>query len=120
MFEHKYSEPHQFRSFIVSLLRKGSLAWPPRAEAFKRAYVGQMRNKSTGRMAAHYRCAGCQGLFPMKECHADHIDPVISVDGFVDWNTYIERMFCPVDNFQILCKPCHLIETNRERRERKK
>lgn len=118
--QHKYDSPAKFKAFVVSLLRRGSISWPPRSEAYKAACAGKQVNKSTGRMAMHYKCAGCGGLFPMKECKADHISPVVGPEGFEGWDTYITRMFCPVSNFQILCGPCHDVKTAAERQERKK
>lgn len=51
----------------------------------------------------------------------DHINPIVSVEtGFIDWNTYIDRMFCPKENWQVLCKSCHDIKTKKENEERKK
>jgi hypothetical protein len=58
----------------------------------------------------------------------DHIIPVVDPHvGFVDWNEYIERMFCEADNFQVICHDCHekkcaeekAISTERKRREKR-
>ena len=77
-------------------------------------------NEKTGRMAQHYRCAMCLGEFPAKGVVVDHIDPCVSpTEGFIDWNTYIERMFCPVENLQVACGNCHTIKSHKERKERK-
>ena len=57
----------------------------------------------------------------MEATRDDHIDPIISLeDGFVDWNNLVERMFCPEENWQKLCKPCHDVKTKAETKERKK
>jgi hypothetical protein len=46
----------------------------------------------------------------------DHIDPVIDpAVGFVSWDTVIERLFCEVEGFQVLCWACHHAKTNEER-----
>lgn len=56
----------------------------------------------------------------MEATRDDHIDPIISVkEGFVDWNNLVERMFCPEENWQKLCKTCHDIKTKKETQERK-
>jgi len=53
--------------------------------------------------------------FKRKELHVDHTEPVLDLEiGFVDWNTYIERLFCPVENLQALCKVCHGSKTMQE------
>tara|TARA_R110000803_G_scaffold200258_4_gene264561 strand:- start:837 stop:1202 length:366 start_codon:yes stop_codon:yes gene_type:complete len=62
-----------------------------------------------------YQCAHCECIFKKIELQADHIEPVLDLEhGFVDWNTYIERLFCPVENFQALCRVCHSAKTIQE------
>ena len=39
---------------------------------------------------------------------ADHKIEVIDVKkGFCDWNTYIERLYCGPDGYNMLCRSCH-------------
>jgi DNA-directed RNA polymerase beta' subunit len=75
-------------------------------------------------MKTMYKCNSCGGNFEAKDTHMDHIESVIDVQvGFVDWNTYISRLFVDVDGYQLLCSGCHLIKTTMEnemRREFKK
>ena len=69
-----------------------------------------------------FQCAKCKGPFPRKEVQVDHTDPVVPIElrtKHMDWNDIIERMFCPVENLKVLCKPCHLIKSNEERKQRK-
>lgn len=114
----------KWRSFIVSLLRSGQRRWPPKQQAVKEAKAGKLINEATGRLAEHYKCVACGGLFPLKSVQADHIEPVIDPHvGFVSWDEYINRMYCEKDNYQILCKGCHSAKTAEERsiaKERKK
>lgn len=50
----------------------------------------------------------------------DHIDPVVDPDvGFVDLNTYQERMFVGKEKLQKLCGECHTTKTNSERLPRR-
>lgn len=87
----------------------------------KDALVGKTINKETGKLAQHYKCAKCKGNFPAANVVVDHVNPVVdTMVGFVDWNTYVERMFCEADGLQVLCKPCHSDKTAQERKERKK
>lgn len=45
----------------------------------------------------------------------DHIDPVVDPKtGFVDFNTYFERMWCDKSNLQKICGDCHRLKTNAE------
>ena len=110
----------KWRGWIVSLLRRGTMKFPPRNEALRAAKTEKKINASSGRLAQHYRCAGCKEEFPAKGVCVDHIQPVIDPNGsFVDWNTYIERMFCPVDKLQVLCSSCHDLKSSKERIKRK-
>ena len=98
------------RHWLTNKLRRLSYQWPPRKEAIKRARLER----------GIYKCAICEGKFGPKEIQLDHKIPVVDEEvGFVDWNTYIERLFCDVDNFQVLCKPCHETKTFFEQEIRK-
>ena len=87
-----------------------------------------------------FLCAACRKLFlsheylPKKKggglkktsmTAIDHVDPVVGVEGFVDWNLYISRMF--EGALQILCnysgerdgvQSCHHIKTKQEQEAR--
>ena len=50
----------------------------------------------------------------------DHKEPVVPVDGSdISWDEYIFRTFCPPEDLQILCTPCHKKKTYEENRERR-
>lgn len=53
--------------------------------------------------------------------HVDHIDCVVDpLIGFVDWNTYFNRLFCSLDNLQVLCEDCHKEKSGKENEIRRK
>lgn len=109
------------KGFITSVIRGGFRRWPPKFEVLKEAKVGKKVNQASGRIAEHFKCEGCQESYPAKEVQVDHIDPVVDPKiGFVDWDTFISRLFCSEENLQVLCKGCHLLKTKLEREERKK
>ena len=110
----------RYRSFIISILRAGSRKWPQKYEALKRALIGKRLDPKTGKMSNRYKCAACSNLFKADQVQVDHIYPVVDVkDGFVDWNTYIDRMYPEAERFQILCSECHSVKTQNERKMRK-
>ena len=37
------------------------------------------------------------------------------IGSFVDWNSWIEKLFCGVENLRILCLTCHKAKTANER-----
>jgi ribosomal protein L44E len=87
----------------------------------KEAEVGRQINKDTGKLALHYRCAQCSGVFTSKNIAVDHLDPVVDPkQGFVSWDVFIERLYVEMDKLQVLCKECHTKKTLLERKERKK
>ena len=109
----------RLRTFITSTLRGGFRKYPPKYETLKAASVGKKVNAKTNRMAEHFTCNMCKGEFPAKEVNVDHVEPVVCpFTGFVDWNTFISRLFCEGGNLQVLCSPCHDIKTAEERVER--
>jgi 5-methylcytosine-specific restriction endonuclease McrA len=83
---------------IISALRLCWLRSPTRYLAIKSARVKRGR----------YRCNHCNKLFALKQVQVDHI---VEIGSFADWNSYIEKLFCSIDNLQVLCKPCHKKKT---------
>lgn len=67
-----------------------------------------------------YVCSICKEPTRSKNIQVDHIEPVVGPEGFVDWNTFIERLFCDKDGFQAVCKFCHSLKTKDENAERKR
>lgn len=97
------------QNWLVPVIRRASYRWPPRNEALKRARVER----------GLYKCAQCSGIFSREFVVIDHKIPVVGSEGFTTWDEYIERMFCNVDNFQILCFIDHEIKTKEEAHARK-
>jgi hypothetical protein len=115
------------KKWLLPKLRNIARMWPEknkaRAKASRRVPIGKFKNGKT-EYRTMFECAGCGECYVREETAADHIDPVVDpATGFIDWNTYINRLFCDVLNYQILCKSCHLSKStveNEERREVKK
>ena len=109
----------RFRAFITSTLRGGFRKYPPKYEVLKEALWGKKLNSKTGRQCIHYTCASCKLEYPAKEVNVDHINPVVCPkEGFIDWDTFVKRLFCSKDNLQVLCSKCHTKKTKQEREVR--
>lgn len=103
-----------FWSFIRSGLRQKSRWWKPITECklkAKRAYKGT--NK---RQKFEYQCASCKNWFPEKQINVDHIKPAGSLNCAQDLPGFVERLFCEIDNLQVLCEKCHDVKTKLEKK----
>lgn len=104
------------KAFIISTLRSGSRRWPPKYETLNAAKTEKRENIKSGRIAQHFRCNVCKLEFTNKDMEVDHIRPIIDPKvGFVDWNTFVENLFCTSDNLQAICKTCHKKKTKEEK-----
>jgi hypothetical protein len=113
-----------------------------------RVFTVPIKKKASNRERMMYMCEACKRLFFDKEwvvkkdgglkhesmIAIDHFDPVVDLaTGFVDWNTYITRLFPGQKGLQNLCnysglrdgvQSCHKLKTAVEKaisaaRERK-
>lgn len=99
------------KSKIVPALRHISRWWPYKAQALRLAKVSP----------GMYKCNSCKENFKQKEVQVDHKRPIIPVkDGFTTWDSFIENLFCDINNLQILCYLCHKTKTDIEVQLRKK
>lgn len=97
------------RQFILNALRGASRRWSPINTTKKNARIS--RNT--------YVCSHCKSKVTNKNIKVDHTQPVVSTSGFVDYNTYIERLFVETDKLSALCKKCHDAKTLEENKLRK-
>jgi 5-methylcytosine-specific restriction endonuclease McrA len=102
-----------FWSFIRSALRQKSRWWKPitqcKLEA-KRAYKGPLK-----RQKFEYQCNHCKEWFPEKKINVDHIQPAGSLNCGADLASFVQRLFCEIDNLQCLCEDCHNVKTQLEK-----
>lgn len=110
----------KFRSFIKNNLRSASRKWAPLQQAKKNANISR----------GVYLCANCEQHVPtsilslvkgrrkrVNNVFVDHIEPIIDPKtGFTTWDECIDRMFCELDNLQLLCGACHDEKTLGERK----
>lgn len=112
----------KLKQFVINALRRAIFKWVPRRVALDSAEVHEGEYtiiKEKDRSRKKFKCNECKGIFRSKEINVDHIQPVVDPEkGFVGFDEYIERMFCKVDGFQVLCKECHDVKTYLEGRIR--
>jgi len=111
----------RFKSFVTSALRAASRRWPVKYLALKQALIGRKTNKKTGKLAQHFKCNACNEAFVAADVQVDHISPVVDpAKGFISWDIYVDRLFCEIDNMQVLCVPCHKLKSATEKLTRTK
>ena len=120
------------QAILFSLLRRAFRRSPMYDECLKKAKREvKVKGKTKDNIRrVKYECAECgalcQNTKKKKEFAVDHRETVIPleglpiVDGVVDFNVYIKRLFCSADNLQILCKICHDRKSKAENTERKR
>jgi len=69
--------------------------------------------------AVCYLCNVCKKYVGSTKVSVDHIIPVVSPEGFVDWNTFVDRLYCGSENLQVICDDCHKAKTKEENRLRR-
>lgn len=102
-----------FWSFIRSALRQKSRWWKPitlAKQKARRPYKGP--NK---RQKFEYLCALCNKYHPEKNINVDHMVPAGSLNCAHDLPGFVERLFCELDNLQVLCTTCHDKKTKAEK-----
>lgn len=108
----------KWKSFIKNQLRSATRKWAPISDCLSAARVKR----------GFYECADCKEHVPntikeggkrVKNIFVDHIEPIVPVTGWISWDSCIERMFCELDNLQLLCKACHDRKSKEEAGERK-
>ena len=112
----------RFHSFIKGGLRGVSGRWPPKHTVKKRAWVERGIYLCAGHNKPAHEVPLTAKKVPghrVNNVFVDHIEPVVGPEGFIDWDTLIERMFCEIDGLQLLCKDCHDKKTSEERQQRK-
>ena len=105
-----------FWSFIRSALRQKSRFWKPITECklkARRLYKGV--NK---RQKYEYQCNACKHWYIEKKINVDHIHPAGSLMNSKDLPGFVERLFCEVDNLQVLCEKCHDKKTKADKHEK--
>lgn len=120
------------RSFVRAHLRNASTKWNPRNKAKAKAKVDAALYACENDYCtnAMYEGISDKNLKALRKKYPhyniikgkprlDHIQPVVSVDdGFVDFNTYIDRLLCDESGFACLCPDCHDKKTKEENERR--
>lgn len=117
------AKPKTLEQWLIPRLRSMSRFWPEKNIALNNAktkvQVGFYKNGNP-EYKTLFKCAKCEELFDRTEVQIDHISPIVSVDGFENWETYITNLFCDSNKLQILCEADHFLKSQAENEERRK
>jgi hypothetical protein len=115
------------KSWLINSLRRISSRYPPIYTTLNNAKIykneGKYKNGKP-KIRVYFKCVECEKLkkkklYTRQEINVDHIEEVIGTEGFVDWNTYIDRLFCEATNLQCLCLEHHKEKTDENNKTRK-
>lgn len=86
------------KKFAMQALRRASYRWYSRAAALKKARVAR----------GQYQCKECSIITDRHGVQMDHQSPVIDpLVGYVDLDTWVDRLLCDESNWACLCLFCH-------------
>lgn len=109
----------QYWNGIRSCLRNHFRYWKPMQDAKKLSRRLKPKRKK-GRHKYEYQCNHCEEWFQEKEVQIDHIIPAGRLRSYEDIGKFVEKLTPEgIDSYQVLCKNCHQIKTNKEKQERK-
>lgn len=101
---------NRFRSVLISVLRRFSRFWHPSKLVLDKARIAR----------GMYQCSSCSKIVGPKDIKVDHIEPVVPITGFTNWDDLISRLFCEESGLQAICKECHKIKTDKENLDRRR
>lgn len=114
------------QAVVISAMRRAFRRFPAFKQALDAAKQEYFITSKTGKAMrrVHWKCASCGKMANNKEKAVDHIIPVVDpINGFQSYDDYAKRLFCSIDNLQILCSSCHKVKSlgeNKIRRSNKK
>lgn len=105
-----------FWGMLRSHLRRLTLRWKPRSECLKdNRRPSQGSNK---RKRWEYECYMCGGWFYRDEVEVDHIVEAGSLKSFDDAGPFIQRLLPEKEGWGVVCKPCHQVKTQQNRKKK--
>jgi len=104
----------QYWGFLRSSLRRAFRYYKPLAQCkinARRKYKGKRKSQKW-----EYQCAECKEWFKGKDVQVDHVVPVGSLKCYEDLAGFVKRLTAErEEDYQLMCKKCHQIKTNKER-----
>lgn len=109
------------RNLIKGALRRVFSRSDLRKEALSKSIVHHI-DTTRPRVKKWSRCPQCNQATPTYQMQVDHKLPIIPVDSKLEdmnFDEVIDRIWCVSNNLVAICKPCHIIKTSSENKERR-
>lgn len=93
-----------------------------RKEALEKVKI-EHKDPKRLRVSKWGKCPICKMPEALYLFQVDHRVPIVPLDRSLEemtWDEVVDRTWCPIENLQAICKPCHKIKTKEEAKERKK
>lgn len=115
-----WNENAAIRGAVRRIFSRSPVVWEVLSEGRREVPKYRKDGSRARKDAVQYLCQVCNQWVGSTKIAVDHIDPVIPADStFLDWNTFIARLFCGKENLQRICDGCHYVKTQDERRRRR-
>lgn len=117
----KKKPPYNWNAVARGALRRAFARSPIVQEKLNQSRREVPRYKNDGtrakKNAVQRQCEVCGNWVGSTKLVVDHIVPVVSVeDGYQNLQEFSDRLCCPIENLQRICKdPCHSTKTQAER-----
>ena|ERR1700728_2386375 len=103
------------RSALRRLFRFNWIPAKLALEKARRVYHGANRNQKW-----EFQCSRCLGWMVRKDVELDHVVPCGSLRCALDVGPFLQRLHPETpDAYQVICKKCHKVKTQEERKLRK-
>lgn len=114
----------KIKSQVIPALRNRSRYWKEKQIARKLAkrkvQVG-LTLKGKPKYKTFWECEMCGKMCGKGESQMDHRLPVVDPSiGWVNYDTFIDRLFCEAKNYSCLCIDCHTKKSKKENELREK
>lgn len=111
------ARPFNRQGWLISQLRRLSIKYPPRLKVLNEGKIVRYIKSKLGKdlKRCFHNCKVCGKEYPQSKIQMDHEVPV---GEFKDIGTFVDRLFCPEENWRKLCIDCHLAKSSSEIREK--
>jgi len=106
------TEKQKYQRLRSALRRVTMQSYPVISEAKR---LAKITITEEGKTKVRYICSICNNNFNSADVAVDHIVPAGSLTSFNDVEGFVTKLFCRIENLQVLCNDCHSHKTYADR-----